>query len=88
MPNIDELIADMAAFDNEGATYMTPIQYSKIRPILAPQVYGWMRTGKLDWKYCDCGRRVIEVAEADDLMRAKGKLPPKKGDDNDGVSEL
>jgi hypothetical protein len=35
-----------------------------------------MRSGTLTSKHCDCGHRVIEVAEADELLRAKGKLPP------------
>jgi hypothetical protein len=83
--NADDLIKEMQAFDREGAEFMTPIQYSKIRPILAPQIYGWMKRGLLTWKHCDCGRRVINVEEADELMRSKGRLPPLKGGD-DGPS--
>jgi len=86
--NIDQLIADMQAFDREGAEFMTPVQYSKIRPVKSPQVYSWLRQGQLGWKHCDCGRKVISVAEADELMRSKGKLPPKVGDDDDGAPEL
>lgn len=85
--NIDDIMSDMAAFDNEGAEFMTPIQYSKIRPVQAPQIYGWMKRGYLNWKHCDCGRRVINVQEADDLMRSKGRLPPLRSDSDDSIEE-
>ena len=85
--NADDLIREMQAFEQEGAAFMTPVQYSKIRPIRSPQLYAYMRKGALAWKRCDCGRRVISVDEADELLRSKGKLPPI-GEDDDGVSEL
>lgn len=85
--NIDEVLKDMEAFDNEGAKFMTPIQYSKVRPVQGPQVYGWMRSGALSWKRCDCGRRVINVEEADELMRSKGRLAPVKEKHNDEPDE-
>jgi hypothetical protein len=75
--NSDELFKDMAAFENEGAEYMTPVQYSKVRPVHSPQIYAWIRNKQLGWKNCDCGRKVINVEEADELLRSKGKLPPK-----------
>lgn len=75
--NADDVIRDMMAFDNEGSEFMTPVQYAKIRPVYAPQVYGWMKNGTLPWKYCDCGRKVINVEQADELLRTKGKLQPK-----------
>jgi hypothetical protein len=81
--NIDDIMRDMEAFDREGAEFMTPVQYAKIRPIQAPQVYGWIRTNKISWKRCDCGRKVINVQEVDDLMRSKGKLPPAIEKDDD-----
>jgi hypothetical protein len=80
--NTDDLIKEMQAFDNEGAPFMTPVQYAKIRPIGSPQLYAWMRNGALAWKRCDCGRRVIDVETTDELLRSKGKLPPK-GEGND-----
>jgi len=83
--NNDDLIRQLEAFENEGAEYMTPVQYSKIRPIRSPQVYNYLRSGQLGWKHCDCGRKVINVEEADALLRAKGKLPPDQGN-NTNVS--
>lgn len=83
MSNIDDILKDMEAFDREGAEFMTPVQYSKIRPVQAPQIYGWLNKGVLNWKRCDCGRKVINVQEADDLLRSKGKLPPLVGEGSD-----
>jgi hypothetical protein len=85
--NTDQLIADMEAFDREGSEFMTPVQYAKIRPVSSPQIYQWMRSGQLTWKHCDCGRRVIEVEEADTLLRTKGKLPPLRGAKEDDSNE-
>lgn len=82
--NIDDFLRDVEAFDREGAEFMTPVQYAKVRPVQAPQVYGWIRTGKITWKHCECGRKVINVQEVDDLLRSKGKLPPALEKDNDG----
>jgi hypothetical protein len=76
--NIDDVIKDMEAFDNEGPEYLTPCMYAKIRPVQSPQIYQWIRSGQLNWKYCECGRKVVKVEEADDFMRSKGKLPPKE----------
>lgn len=84
--NIDEVLRDMESFENEGPAYLSPCSYAKIRPVSGPQVYQWIRTGQLGSKYCDCGRKVINVAEADELLRSKGKLPPIKGEDNDEQS--
>lgn len=82
--NIDEVLKDMEAFENEGAEFMTPVQYAKVRPVQAPQVYGWIKSGKISSHRCLCGRKIISVQEVDDFLRSKGKLPPaleRNGDD-------
>lgn len=76
--NSDELFKEFEAFENEGPAYLSPCSYAKIRPVSGPQVYGWIRSGQLNSKYCECGRKVINVIEADDLLRQKGKLPNLK----------
>lgn len=83
--NIDDIVKDMEAFDNEGAEFMTPVQYAKVRPVQAPQVYGWMKSGKINWQRCQCGRKIINVQEVDDFLRSKGKLPPVLEREDDGV---
>lgn len=75
--NIDEFEKELAAFENEGPEFLSPCSYAKIRSISGPQVYQWIRSKQLSWKYCECGRKVINVTEADNLMRLKGKLPPE-----------
>jgi hypothetical protein len=81
--NIDEFEAELSKFENEGPAFLSPCSYAKIRPVSGPQVYGWIRTGQLNSKYCDCGRKVINVAEADDLLRQKGKLPNLRTEEQD-----
>jgi hypothetical protein len=74
--NIDEFEKMLEADELNDQPYMKPVQYAKLRGLYPQQVYGWMRNGTLTSKRCDCGSRVIEVYEADELLRAKGKLPP------------
>jgi hypothetical protein len=71
--NTDDLIAQMKADDNEGATHLKPVRYAHLRGIQPQKVYYWIRAGKIDYDYCvgGCGERVIEVAEADKLLRPK-----------------
>jgi hypothetical protein len=81
-PNTDQLIADMIAFDQEGQKYMSPAAYAKIRPVHAPQLYGWAKRDVIVLETCQCGRRVLNVEEVDEVLRAKGKLPPLLEDED------
>ena len=78
--NTDELLEQMRLDDMSDQEFMTPVQYSKIRPIRPQQIYAWIRNETLSWKRCDCGRKVIRVEEADELLRSKGKLQPQGGE--------
>jgi hypothetical protein len=49
-------------------TKATPIDYARARGIRPQKVYAALRNGKLVWDSCECGRRVIVIAEADDLF--------------------
>jgi hypothetical protein len=73
---IDEFIARIEADEISDQKVATPVSYSKIRPVSSPQVYQWIRRGRLAMFKCICGRNVINIAEADELLRALGKLPP------------
>ena len=72
--NIDELIAQMEADENEDAPYITPVNYGKLRGIAPQLVYYHIRAGHITYKHCDCGRRVIDKEEADEYFRSIGKL--------------
>jgi hypothetical protein len=82
LPDIDETIRQMRADEVEDQPFATPVQYSKIRPVQSPQVYGYIRRGRLPTYTCQCGRKVIRIDEADDLLRELGKLPPKLKDED------
>ena len=88
-PNTDQLIADMMAFDNEGQECMTPVAYAKVRPVYAPQLYGWAKRGVIELETCKCGRKVLNVEAVDKVLRAKGKLEPliKDEDEDDCLIE-
>lgn len=65
MGGIDDAIKEMQLGDLEGATKMSPIDYAKSRGMYPQKVYAAMRNGKLQAYKCDCGRRVVDVMEAD-----------------------
>jgi hypothetical protein len=70
--NLDDLIKQMQ--DDEESDRInvsglaTPINYARSRGIRPQKVYGWIRQGKLETEECPCGRRVINVDEADKLL--------------------
>jgi hypothetical protein len=77
--SIEETIAAMQAFENEGQEWMTPVAYAKIRPAWAPQLYRWAKSGVIKLEVCKCGRKVLNVEAVDEVLRQKGKLPPLEG---------
>ena len=80
--NLDEVAAAIEADEASEQKVATPVQYSHMRPISSPQVYGYIRRGRLKMYYCLCGRKVIKIAEADELLRELGKLPPLLEDED------
>jgi hypothetical protein len=82
--NIDEFIAQLEKDETGDQKYMKPVQYAKLRGLYPQQIYGWMKNGTLTSMHCDCGSRVIEVEEADELLRSKGKLSPRSEDEDPG----
>jgi hypothetical protein len=67
----DELLAQMAKDEAEGATKLSPREYGLLRGIKPQLVYYYIRTGKLELEHCICGRKVIDVAAADEFFKGK-----------------
>lgn len=69
---IDELIREMQADDRgdrlRNQTIARPIDYARARSIYPQQVYGALRTGKLQKKQCPCGSLCVSIPQADDLF--------------------
>lgn len=70
--NLDDLIAQMKLDDLEGATKLPPIQYAKLRGMYPQKVYTAIRNHRLEATTCECGRKVIVVADADRLFGIQG----------------
>ncbi len=68
MGGIDDAIQEMAD-DYEGATKLPPIQYAKMRGMYPQKVYAAVRNGKLKTHWCDCGRKVVIIEEADEYFK-------------------
>lgn len=78
--NTDELLAQMQREDLEGATKLTPVDYGKLRGIAPQLVYYHIRAKHITTERCNCGRKVIDVDEADEHFK-KGKYA--EGDKSD-----
>ncbi|MGA2412681.1 MAG: hypothetical protein ABSG46_20150 [Candidatus Binataceae bacterium] len=82
--NIDEYLRQVEEDERGDQEWMRPVQYAKHRGLYPQQIYAWMRKGIIEWKICDCGAKVIRVADVDELLRSKGKLQPE---DDSGENE-
>jgi hypothetical protein len=83
--NTDELLAQMQREDLEGATKLTPVDYGKLRGIAPQLVYYHIRAKHITTMRCDCGRKVIDVDEADEHFK-KGKYA-EQGEGDEAPSE-
>jgi hypothetical protein len=68
--NFDQFLERVKQDELSDAEKLSPREYVQLRrklyPKLSPQlVYYYIRNGKLKDETCICGRRVIDVAEAD-----------------------
>ena len=85
--NSDELFALMEADElrdreelaSHGVLKMTPREYAKSKGLQPQLVYYYIRQGDIKTVFCDCGRKVIDVAGAnaffDERARKKSGQP-------------
>lgn len=71
MSDIDKAIEEMILGDLIGAKKMAPIDYAKSRGMFPQKVYKALRDKRLEATHCECGRRVIDVDDADTLFKLK-----------------
>ena len=55
-------------------TKATPIDYARSRSITPQKVYASLRNHKLAKHQCECGRKVIDIQEADELYGFKKEV--------------
>jgi hypothetical protein len=95
MTNADEFIRQVQRDELEDQEWMTPVAYSKVRPISSPQIYQLHRNHKLKdedgedlLEYCRCGRRVLNVRKADIFFsqrRPDWPVKPKEEEEDAGT---
>jgi hypothetical protein len=79
MTNLDEAIAELERMDladevAEGERkIMTPVDYARLRGVKPQLVYYYVKVKKLIPAWCDCGRKCINVSEADALFAIRDK---------------
>lgn len=69
MDDLQRAIEEDELRDAAETGTMTPINYARLRGLHAQRVYRAIRDGKLETKICGCGRKIINVAEADILFK-------------------
>lgn len=69
----DDLIAQMERDDLDGPPKLSPVDYGRLRGIAPQLVYYHIKAKHITVSRCDCGRRVIDVKEADDYFAEKNK---------------
>ena len=69
--NTDDLIRQMERDELEGAEKLSPREYGKLRGIQPQLVYYHLRENHIKDERCVCGRRVIDVAAADEFFGAR-----------------
>jgi hypothetical protein len=72
----------------EEVGFLTPREYAKIRGMAPQMVYYYIRNGVLETEHCRCGRRVLDVAKADNDLQAKEEARRSKLDARDIGSTL
>lgn len=76
----DALIEQMKIDDLDGPPKLSPVDYGKLRGIAPQLVYYHIRAKHITTEHCNCGRKVIDVQEADEFFkeleakRNKGKV--------------
>lgn len=53
--------------------YLTPREYARLRSMHPQQVYAYIRKGIIETEHCRCGRRVVNVEEADKALSPEEK---------------
>jgi hypothetical protein len=80
----DDERADRAELESK----LTPIDYGRLRGIAPQRVYQAIRNGKLEVERCLCGRKVIDVAQADIKFGFKDPISEVSGaEDSDPATE-
>jgi len=54
---------------------LSPYDYAKLRNMRPQRVYYFIRSKQLEFEWCNCGRRIIDVRAADEFFAAKDKGP-------------
>jgi len=78
---IDEVIAEMEADELSDAKKLSPRDYAKLRSMYPQKVYAALRNKRLAWGWCDCGRKVIVVDEADKFFKVGTYAAGRQGAD-------
>jgi hypothetical protein len=58
---------------------LSPVEYARMRGIRPQLVYYHIRQGHIEKEWCVCGRRVIDVALADETLSSNQEVSRRSG---------
>jgi len=82
----DELNDIQEQADTVG--FLTPREYARLRNMAPQMVYYYIRNKVIETDYCRCGRRVLNVQEADNRIQAQKEARSSKLDTGDASPTL
>lgn len=68
----EELLAELEDMEYEGAAFMPIRAYAEFKKVRPQLVYYWLRRGYIEDERCACGRRIIDVARANEALSSRG----------------
>lgn len=66
---IDDFIREAEEDERADATKLPVIEYAKLRGLYPQKVYAAIRARKLVQHWCECGRKVVLIEEADEYFK-------------------
>lgn len=50
---------------------LTPIEFARLNGVAPQQIYAWIRAGVLETERCICGRKVLDVVTAQEVLEMR-----------------
>lgn len=78
--NLDEVIAQMELDELSDAPLLSPRNFAKLVGVAPQLVYYYLRTGKIEYTVCNCGRKCVDVASTRKFFESRNHQVRKEPD--------
>lgn len=73
MDDIDKVMEQMELDELSDAPLLSPRDMAKLLGVAPQLVYYYLRTGKLEYEICNCGRKCVNVEKARAFFESRNK---------------